>query len=135
MLRLSIILAAPLILAACGSGVEHKKSGAAATGDTSVALPMGLPLMAGATVKANNTGAAGAAQTNAAATLITAEPVDAVVDYYTDALDDAGFGSLRKSEAGDIQALTAQREGEMGMVTVKPDGAKTMVMLVSRREP
>ncbi|MBN8502723.1 MAG: hypothetical protein J0M19_16500, partial [Sphingomonadales bacterium] len=121
-----------LALTACGSGTGENKTGAVAAGDMAANLPMGVPLMPGATVKSNNNGAAGAGQTNAAAILTSAEPVEAVFDYYTGAMEDAGFGASRETAAGEIRTVTATRDGEMGMITVKPDGGATTVMIVSR---
>lgn len=134
MFKQTILVVAALALTACGSGAHDEKTKAVAGADTSANLPMGLPLMAGATVTTNNNGAAGAKQTNAAAVLTSAESVEDVFDFYTDALDDAGFGGGRVTEVGDIRTVTASRDGEMGMITVKPDQGKTMIMIVSRGE-
>ena len=134
MFRQTILIVAALTLTACGSGANDEKAKTMAAGDMSANLPMGLPLMAGATVTTNNNGAAGAKQANAAAVLTSAESVEDVFDFYTDAMDDAGFGGGRETEVGDIRTVTASRDGEMGMITVKPDQGKTMIMIVSRGE-
>ncbi|MFM6853160.1 MAG: hypothetical protein ACKOUM_03670 [Sphingopyxis sp.] len=135
MFKKTILIVASLMLTACGSGANDENAKTMAAGGTAANLPMGLPLMAGATVMSNNNGAAGAKQTNAAAVLTSAEPVEDVFDFYTDAMDDAGFSGERETTVGDIRTVTASRDGEAGMITVKPDGGKTMIMIVSRDEP
>lgn len=128
-----ILVASVLALTACTT-LSNAET-AATVAATSVNLPMGLPLMPGATVKSNNNGVAGSAQKNAAAILITTESVDAAFEFYTGAMNDAGFASARETQVGDIRTVTASRDGKMGMVTVKPDAGSTMIMIVSRGEP
>ena len=122
-------LSLSMLLAACGGG-----GSSAAGGDMSANLPMGLPLMAGATVVNNNNELAKANSGNATAILTSAESVDDVYDYYSDAMSDAGFDDQREVEVGDIKNLSAEKDGLRGMVTVKPDNGKTMVMIVVNGE-
>jgi hypothetical protein len=118
-----------LLLTACGGG-----GASSAGGDMSANLPMGLPLMAGATVVHNTNELAKAHSGNATAILTSAESVDDVYDYYSDAMSDAGFDDQREVEVGDIKNLSAAKDGLRGMVTVKPDKGKTMVMIVVNGE-
>lgn len=126
-------LAILIALTACGGSGSGGDQ--VAVSGTSANLPMGLPLMAGATVASNNTGEGAPTQTNATATLTSTADAGDVVSFYQDALEDAGFSPVREAEAGDIISLTAMRDQAVGMVTVRPEGEATQIMIVLRDEP
>jgi len=128
------LIAASLALAACGGSATNKDGEGASGGDTSANLPMGVPLMKGATIISNNNGKAGPGQKNAAAILMSSAPVDDVYDYYVSALEDAGFEDTREIDVQDIRSVGGSRDGARGMITVRPAADKTKVMIVVNDE-
>lgn len=128
------LIAASLALAACGGAENDKVREGASGGDTSANLPMGLPLMKGATVVNNNNGKAGSGQKNAAAVLMSTKPVDEVYDFYVSALEDAGFDNSREIDVQDIRTITGSRDGANGMITVRPAADKTKIMIALNTE-
>lgn len=128
------LIAALLALAACGGAKNDKSGENASGGGKSANLPMGVPLMKGATIISNNNGKAGPGQKNAAAVLMSPEPVDDVYDFYVSALEDAGFGNSREIDVQDIRTITGSRDGANGMITVRPAADKTKIMIVVNDE-
>jgi hypothetical protein len=114
-----------LLLAACGGG-----GASSAGGDMSANLPMGVPLMEGATVAMNNNGQGGPGLQNATASLTSTQSADDVFEYYVDAMENAGFDNGRENTVDDIQVYSAMKGSARGMVTVRPMNGKTAVMLV-----
>lgn len=127
---LFLLLALPLAAAGCGSG--YQKS--AVIGDMSANLPMGLPLMKGTAVVMNNKQPANSNQKNATATLTSAESRGDVVQYYADALEQAGFEGVRQSVVSGTTVITAQRGNAIGMLTVKENAGKSNIAIVVRDE-
>jgi hypothetical protein len=123
-----------LLMSACGSG-EGGQAAAdlAAGGDRLANLPMGLPLMKGATV-AHNNHTPGAKHKNATATLFSTRSIDDIIEYYTAALENAGFSGARVSVVEDIHSVSAMKGNAMGLITVRPAGEKVAVMIVVRDE-
>ena len=103
-------------------------------GTTSSNLPMGLPLMKGATVKINTNDKASSKTSNESAILSSPESVDDVYDFYASAFKDAGYDVQNEVEVGDIRNISGALDGALGMVTVKPERGQTNVMLVLNRE-
>jgi hypothetical protein len=124
-----------LLIAACGSGAaDQAAADLAAGGDRLANLPMGLPLMTGATVAYNNNKAGGAKHKNATATLFSTNSVDDSFEYYQQALENAGFTGGRANDVDDIRTVAASKGNAFGMITVRPAGEKVAVMIVVRDE-
>jgi hypothetical protein len=124
-----------LLLSACGSGAKDQAAAdLAAGGDRLANLPMGLPLMKGATVAHNNNGAGGPKHKNATATLFSTQTVDDSFEYYQQALENAGFTGGRTDDVDDIRTVAARKGNAFGMITVRPAGAKVAIMIVVRDE-
>jgi hypothetical protein len=124
-----------LLIAACGSGAaDQAAADLAAGGDRLANLPMGLPLMKGATVAHNNNGAGGSKHKNATATLFSTNSVDDSFEYYQQALENAGFTGGRANDVDDIRTVAARKGNAFGMITVRPAGEKVAVMIVVRDE-
>ena len=97
-------------------------------------LPMGLPLMKGATVKVISKNKATPTKGNESAILSSQDSVDEVYDFYASAFKDAGYKVQNEVEVGDIRNISGALDGARGMVTVKPERGQTTVMLVLNRE-
>jgi outer membrane murein-binding lipoprotein Lpp len=124
-----------LLVSACGSGAKDQAAAdLAAGGDRLANLPMGLPLMKGATVAHNNNGAGGPKHKNATATLFSTQSVDDSFEYYQQALENAGFTGGRANDVDDIRTVAARKSNAFGMITVRPAGEKVAVMIVVRDE-
>lgn len=124
-----------LLISACGSGAaDQAAADLAAGGDRLANLPMGLPLMKGATVARNNNGTGGPKHKNATATLFSTNSVDDTFEYYQQALENAGFTGGRVDDVDDIRSVAASKGKAFGMVTVRPAGEKVAVMIAVRDE-
>jgi hypothetical protein len=124
-----------LIISACGSEAKQQAAAdLAAGGDRLANLPMGLPLMKGATVAHNNNHPGDAKHKNATATLFSTHSVDDTFAYYQQALENAGFTGGRINDVDDIRAVTGTKGNALGMITVRPAGEKVAVMIVVRDE-
>jgi hypothetical protein len=124
-----------LLISACGSGAaDQAAEDLAAGGDRLANLPMGLPLMKGATVAQNNNRAGGAQHKNATATLLSINSVDDSFEYYKQALENAGFTGGRVNNVDDIRSFAATKGNAMGLITVRPAGEKVAIMIVVRDE-
>ena len=124
-----------LLVSACGSGAKDQAAAdLAAGGDRIANLPMGLPLMKGATVARNNNIAGDAKHKNATATLFSTASIDDTFDYYQQALENAGFTGGRANDVDDIRTVSATKGNALGMITVRPAGEKVAVMIVVRDE-
>jgi hypothetical protein len=124
-----------LLVSACGGGANgHAAADLAAGGDRLANLPMGLPLMKGATVAHNNNGAGGPKHKNATATLFSTNSVDDTFEYYKQALENAGFSGGRANDVDDIRTVAASKGNAFGVITVRPAGEKVAVMIAVRDE-
>jgi hypothetical protein len=124
-----------ILIAACGSGANDQAAAdVAAGGDRLANLPMGLPLMKGATVAHNNNHAGDAKHKNATATLFSTNSIDDTFEYYKGALENAGFAGARVDNVEDIRSVAATKGNAMGLITVRPAGEKVAVMIVVRDE-
>jgi hypothetical protein len=124
-----------LLMSACGSGAaDQAAADLAAGGDRLANLPMGLPLMKGATVAYNNNNGGGSKHKNATATLFSTNSIDETFEYYHEALVNAGFTNPRANDVDDIRTVAANKGNAMGLITVRPAGEKVAVMIVVRDE-
>jgi hypothetical protein len=131
----AVSMSLTLLVSACGSGASGQAAADLAAGDDRLAnLPMGLPVMKGATVARNNNGAGGPKDKNATATLFSTKSVDDTFEYYKQALENAGFTGGRVNDVDDIRTVAATKGNAFGMVTVRPAGEKVAVMIVVRDE-
>jgi hypothetical protein len=124
-----------LLMSACGSGAKDQAAADLAAGGGRLAnLPMGLPLMKGATVAQNNNHAGASKHRNATATLFSTNSVDDSFEYYTQALVNAGFTNPRANDVEDIRSVAATKGNAMGLITVRPARKKVAIMIVVRDE-
>ena len=131
----SASMALAFLVSACGSGANDQAAAdLAAGGDRLANLPMGLPLMKGATVAHNTKAPSGSKQKNSAATLFSTSSIDDTFEYYKQALDNAGFKGGRVDDVDDIRSVSAMKGNAFGMITVRPAGEKVAVMIAIRDE-